>query len=244
MSDKPTPQSGKGFAGLESLVSDISKDLKPVASRPVPNNAPMPAPPQSTVSSQPTPISIPPSPNTFFGRNAKLFGLFAIAVVVTAAIVFQSPDKPSPKLASPPTTSYTTTPPSSPPSSTSPRINPPSSTSPRINQPAPATSVPAPAAAPAVPTLEYERPPVGRDLALSVSQIRYCKREKIRLEAIDAVINAKSNYEIDRFNALVEDYNSRCANYRYRRGDLERVEREIGSLRSSIIAAAQSEWRR
>jgi soluble lytic murein transglycosylase-like protein len=47
-----------------------------------------------------------------------------------------------------------------------------------------------------------------------------------------------SNSQIDAFNGIVTDYNSRCGSYRYRSGALERARRAIEPYRSIIIANA------
>jgi len=89
---------------------------------------------------------------------------------------------------------------------------------------------------------DLEKPPVGRNAVLNVSQIRYCMTEKIRITAFESVINNSYEHEVDRFNALVNDYNSRCGEFRYRRGDVERVQRELDLFRESITSAAKSDW--
>jgi len=77
---------------------------------------------------------------------------------------------------------------------------------------------------------------------LGVAQIRYCKTEKVRIDAFENVINNAYDHEVDRFNRIVNDYNSRCGEFRYRRGDVERVERELAPMVASITSAAKSEW--
>lgn len=79
-------------------------------------------------------------------------------------------------------------------------------------------------------------PPVGRDQSLSVAQIRYCLAEKIRLTAGDAVLNASPSLPVTRFNLAVEDYNSRCASYRYRRRDMTSATSDIEPYRAVIEA--------
>ena len=56
--------------------------------------------------------------------------------------------------------------------------------------------------------LEYSPPPVGRDNVLNVAQIRWCLREKIRIETLRT--QATTNSKIEQFNRLVSGYNSRC----------------------------------
>ena len=95
---------------------------------------------------------------------------------------------------------------------------------------------------PPEPIADTQRPPVGRNEVLNTQQIRYCAKEKIRVAAIESVINNAYEREIDRFNAMVQDYNSRCGEFRYRRGAVESVQREVDLQRETITSTAKSEW--
>jgi len=75
-------------------------------------------------------------------------------------------------------------------------------------------------------------PPIGSDHVLGTAQIRYCLAEDIRLEA--ARDGVRADAEIDRFNSMVEDFNSRCASYRYRRQEFEAVKRQVEADRSLL----------
>lgn len=81
-------------------------------------------------------------------------------------------------------------------------------------------------------TPSYTRPSVGGDRRLSISEIRWCLREDIRLEAIRVVVSLDA--DVDRFNELVRDYNSRCASFRYREGSLEAARRYVESYRDQV----------
>ena len=86
--------------------------------------------------------------------------------------------------------------------------------------------------------LRYEKPSIGTNKILSGPQIRWCLREKIRIETMRDRINTnKSVYELNR---MVNDYNRCCGSFRYRRGTLEQVRREVESNRSRIEAEAVS----
>lgn len=76
-----------------------------------------------------------------------------------------------------------------------------------------------------------DKPPVGRNHILSYAQIRYCLSEKIRLDAMENLIN---NSEVDRFNSYVNDYNSRCGKARYRQGSLQGVRKKVEADRRRI----------
>ncbi len=81
--------------------------------------------------------------------------------------------------------------------------------------------------------IEFSKPPVGQNNLLSVSQIRWCLREDIWLETIRSTI---TNAQVDQFNTMVSDFNSRCGRYQYRPGTLERARREVEQQRVQIIA--------
>lgn len=91
------------------------------------------------------------------------------------------------------------------------------------------------------PSLEFSKPPVGTNSVLSVTQIRWCIREGIRVEAMRDIID--TNEGIDEFNRIVNDYNSRCGSYRYRQGSQSRAERDVEAYRSQIVSEAIREAR-
>jgi len=78
----------------------------------------------------------------------------------------------------------------------------------------------------------YVSPPTGTGNILSISEIRWCVRQDIRLNALRDNISTEKG--IDQFNNLVADFNSRCSNYRYREGTQQRAEREVSALRKQI----------
>ena len=80
-------------------------------------------------------------------------------------------------------------------------------------------------------TIEELMPPVGTAQTLTDNQIRYCLSQDIRLGGWSAAVNKYSQSAINQFNYAVSDYNSRCSNYRYRRGALERVRTEVEARR-------------
>ncbi len=80
--------------------------------------------------------------------------------------------------------------------------------------------------------LDFSKPPVGQNNVLSVAQIRWCLREDIRVEFLRSTLT--TNAEIDRFNAIIADYNRRCGSYRYRSETLERARNQVTQLRAEI----------
>lgn len=98
-----------------------------------------------------------------------------------------------------------------------------------------------PPAQPQAPSLVQEsKPPVGQDLVFSTAQIRYCLAEDIRMEGAKAALNNYSDSDVDRFNAMVADYNSRCSSFRYRSGMLESARRDVEPYRSQLQAEGRS----
>ena len=79
-------------------------------------------------------------------------------------------------------------------------------------------------------------PSIGRNNVLSTAQIRYCLAEKIRLDAAESVINNAIDSDVSRFNEYVNDYNSRCGEFRYQRGALESAQSDVEPYRSQLQA--------
>ncbi|MCT7633404.1 hypothetical protein, partial [Aliarcobacter butzleri] len=73
----------------------------------------------------------------------------------------------------------------------------------------------------------YESKPDAYLSILNKNQLLYCEAEKIRLDAVQNEINLYSSYEIDKYNSLSNDYNSRCANKQYYKNDMYYVDRNI-----------------
>ncbi|WP_306005211.1 hypothetical protein [Aquicoccus porphyridii] len=90
---------------------------------------------------------------------------------------------------------------------------------------------------PSATTTAEIRPPVGQGLALSRAQVRYCVFQGERLEAMRSMTT--TNYQISQFNALIDDYNSRCSNYRYTSGVLSSVRREAQGKTAEFTADAR-----
>ena len=83
---------------------------------------------------------------------------------------------------------------------------------------------------------KFSKPPAGTENILSIPEICWCLREEIRIEAIQNVIVTKEG--LDEFNRLVNDYNIRCASYRYRQNDQSDAERIIAQYKNMIASEA------
>jgi peptidoglycan hydrolase-like protein with peptidoglycan-binding domain len=207
---------GKGFAGLSSLVSDIDV---PTPSEPVktqPQSEPRPtaaetAPPSPPPRPRPQPAPTSSTQPTS-GSSPRKWVLGAAALIGLFWLIGQANKNPS---------------------SPSPTYTPSAATQ------AP-YSAPPPVAQPQVPSRPSEEaPPVGQGHSLSIPQIRYCLAEDIRLDGARGAVNNYNDSHVDRFNAMVADYNSRCSNFRYRRGALESARQDIEPYRNDL----QSEGR-
>lgn len=197
------------------MVSDVDAVIADAAKPP-----PRPARPSgasSSVSSASTepkpaprePIYSPPE-STGLSSGAKvLIGFGVIVAVLFAAFAAMDDTKPTTASQTP---NFTSSP----------------STTPAVPAPLPA---PRPAA-PSRPT--EDRPPVGRNNVLAGAQLRYCVAEQIRVDAAEKVVNNYIETHVDRFNAMVGDYNSRCGEFRYRQGSLQGAERAMEPYRSQL----------
>ncbi len=242
----------RGFAGLVTLVSDVAADLAaaerlrtappPRAAQRADNRAAAPA-----RRPQPARVSRPR-----MSTGAK-WAIGIVGGVVLLAILGQL-GQPTAPGAPPPSSSPAppTLPPVAAPADT-PATAPPTASEPA---PAPTTSgdTPQPLAPPPVATLPpptmppfgaiqlRTKPPAGNNLVLNIDQIRYCLAESLWIKTVSPVVNTRSGQDVDRFNARVADYNSRCSHYGYRRGTLEQAQQEIEAQRAVIEADARLEW--
>lgn len=117
------------------------------------------------------------------------------------------------------------------------RSSPPSNYSPLIPKPSPTQTHDRTAK----PGINYQIPLVGRNKVLSITEIRWCIKEGIRIGAMRNVNTTQKG--IDRFNRTVDDYNNRCGQYSYRKGNLSRAKRDVEPYRNQIVADAIREAR-
>lgn len=111
------------------------------------------------------------------------------------------------------------------------------------------TSTPRPVAPPRndvpVPVDTSETmPPVGSGMSLSRSNIRYCSYQRVRLEAARPFVD--TNTQGQRFNGAINDFNSRCGQYRYLQSDKDAVDMELPGKRVALEAEGRSlaaSWR-
>jgi hypothetical protein len=82
-----------------------------------------------------------------------------------------------------------------------------------------------------------EMPPIGTDRTFTEGNIRYCKFQDARLEFMKPRLI--TNFQIGAFNRLVDDYNSRCSSFRYRKNDWSKVQLEVTEKQAELEAQAQ-----
>ena len=196
---KPT-----GFAGLNSLVSDVESDLPAPTNHQastVATNADATSGVESGKASghQDVPISSTDEPPRSEGSSSSSSGArwaVGLALGIGAILLLANIDNKN----------------SAPSSSPS---------------PAPVVSAPSQDVSQnsGLESLVEEMPPVGQNLVLSVPQVRWCVYEKARMEMMKEL--ATEGQEITAFNTYVSRYNARCAQFRYKQGILAAIEGEL-----------------
>jgi len=85
------------------------------------------------------------------------------------------------------------------------------------------------------PSIGSFKPRVGTDLVFSRENLRYCLYLNARLDAVDAaLVSETEDSVIAAFNMEIDDYNSRCASFRYRSSDMSIIESEVAAKRSAL----------
>lgn len=225
----------KGFAGLGNKVSDVSRvdaaqSVAP-APAPTPQADPLskPTQPQASASAASTPR--PEAPKSYEptkkddSKATKTAALFwgTVAIIVFAFWVMgdgSSSRSRDPVEVSSPSSGYD------------------SPTTEEVSH----TPTPAQTEVEPTPSRPESTPAVTQGAVLNIPEIRWCKRRQIELESVEGILNGESQKEVDAYNNIVEDYNSRCGNFRYRRGDVEQVDREFAPERAQMKKEAQSVW--
>ena len=88
--------------------------------------------------------------------------------------------------------------------------------------------------------LEYSEPPIGEGYHLSVSQIRWCLREYIRINTLHKISTTESR--IEKLNSLINEYFKRCQVYFYDDNDLISAQVEIENAEEKIITEVLIAW--
>ncbi|WP_231897582.1 peptidoglycan-binding domain-containing protein [Vibrio rumoiensis] len=82
----------------------------------------------------------------------------------------------------------------------------------------------------------FSMPSPGTNNVLVVSELRWCLREQIILNTYDSEVNFNQASEviIEKYNQLVNRYNTRCGSYRYYEGQLTKAKIEILAIKDDI----------
>jgi hypothetical protein len=91
---------------------------------------------------------------------------------------------------------------------------------------------------------EETAPPIGGGLVLDAAQMRYCLSEKVRVNAVRALVRNEMAPDVTTFNAKVDDYNARCGSFQYPSGLLDQVTTEVEQRRTGIEQQARTDWLR
>lgn len=217
LGDRPKDEEKRGFGGLADMVSDVETPAAatPASATPPPQTRPVSDAAPRTVGRAPAPAApSPPAPYQRTAQQARPPNGGKWLIGVAVVLAVVWMIAQSSGRKASPARA--------------------SSGSPR----------PAPRAASAPEPLDESKPSPGSDLVLTTSQIRYCLAEDIRLGAAKGVVNAYSDADVDRFNAMVTDYNSRCGQYRYRQGTLESARSAVERHRTELEVAGRSRFGR
>jgi len=90
----------------------------------------------------------------------------------------------------------------------------------------------------------YEKKPSPSTYTLDKNEVLYCEAEMIRLDIVKDKIDKYSQYEIDKYNNLSNDYNLRCANKKYYKDDMYIVNGLIKEKRSKIEEAGLARFQK
>lgn len=217
----------KGFSGLSGLVSDVSEELQSSSKIEVKSESPKQF---SATEKEPSPQVTEQNPtndrSSFESRESKsgkgispgklILGFFSILFIIgIVSEAVKKEHKPASNWSSQTKNTSDI------------QVN----TTPKVYAPITTKKI----------GLHYSMPTVGKRNVLSISEIRWCIKGGISIEAMRGIIG--NNEGVDEFNLIVDNYNSRCSSYRYRQGDQSRAEREVEAYRNQIVAEAISEAR-
>lgn len=82
------------------------------------------------------------------------------------------------------------------------------------------------------------KPPVGNDFVASRANIRYCLFQKERLHHARRLINGHEPAVVDLLNGEIDDWNNRCARYRYQTSDYSAAQADVTAKLANLHADA------
>jgi hypothetical protein len=87
-----------------------------------------------------------------------------------------------------------------------------------------------------LPVLDEIRPEVGKGQYFSLASIRYCRFQEERIRLIKSAV--RGSEDVDAFNAIVRDFNSRCSDFYFRDSDVATVTTELAAHHERLSAEA------
>jgi hypothetical protein len=229
----------KGFAGLSALISDVDAEIakanEAVKQRPVsPKTSDTPSDPGSLYESSNEEPSREPNQLPILRIGDSWKGMLAIGAIVSIMwfLTYVSGNKSNPE-------SVKTSAPSAVTTRQLSRADPTKNTLvPDLEKFVPVGPLEEKPtiAKPTQERLTEQKPPAGTDNILNEAQIRYCLSENIRLEGARFAVNKYIPAEVARFNLMVDDLNSRCAEFRYKRGTKESIQLEVYGNGTRLLA--------
>lgn len=85
--------------------------------------------------------------------------------------------------------------------------------------------------------MQFDEPAPGTNRLLTIPQLHWALREKIRIAAIKGM--TLNSAGIDGVNQMVSNYNKRVGKSRYRQADMNQAEKDINSIRNQITTQAK-----
>ena len=112
-------------------------------------------------------------------------------------------------------------------------------TTPPPSQPV-APPTPSPAPPPPTKYIEESKPSAGYNPKLTRSEIYYCLAEEQRIEGMRAVLDNSEEPQLAVFNSRIEDWNSRCSRYQYRKIDYAAAQEQVQAFQAALRAQGVS----
>lgn len=220
-------EEGKGFAGMSSLVSDVDVMLLSATDTKNSPSADGDSRVKASTVKPGTPLGAPQASQTRPARDSRLLTgdkwILGIVIVFFGLVILTSQSNHS---STPSTPSHT-------PNKATEAMH-------MAGSGSKPDSVPMPPQAGSWPV--EVMPPVGSKQAFTVAQIHYCLAEKMRIEGARPIVDDAGQSDVDRFNAIVADYNSRCTSYSYRRSDLEAAQQDMVPYQKQLQAEGRSRF--
>lgn len=200
----------QGFDGLSSMVSDVDSTVENAQNRSQSDTTPTPTLPKHQAS-RTSESTIYQHPISTSGGVPVFKWILIIGVIILLGSLFFSVSGQKKTPVSASANSYLDTVPIN-----SPKIN---TQSERFSE---------------------QMPSIGTNNILDPAEIRYCIAEDIRIKGANSVIDNYDKNSVNRFNRIVDNYNSRCSEFRYRRGALELATSAVEPYRSALLAEGRS----